>query len=94
MDIERKLSVIQEMRREQMRRERENHYPEYRRSVDLRTMGEEKKVNWLWSLQLRFLIAILLFLCFFIMEQKQIRIGEMGSFEITKYIERNILQEE
>ena len=90
MDIDRKLSVLQEMRREQMKIERENYYPLYRRGTEGRKSEFVKEEKWFSSFRLRLLIAILLFFCFFLMEQKELRIGEIGTMEILEYIEENI----
>ena len=90
MDIDSKLSVIQEMRREQIRRERESYYPEYRRMNVGKTIENPKESHWFLSLRLRLLVAIFLFFCFFLMEQKDIRIGEIGAVEIVEYIEKNM----
>ena len=89
MDINRKLNVIQEMRREQIRREREIYYPEYRRGIwDKKAEENEGKTLFL-HFRLRLLIAILLFFCFFMMEQRMIKIGEIGYMEIEQYIGEN-----
>ena len=53
MDIDSKLSVIQEMRREQIRRERESYYPEYRRMPERLRVENEKEGHWFLSFRLR-----------------------------------------
>ena len=90
MDIDRKLSVLQEMRREQMKIERENYYPPYRRGAEGSKSEFVKEEHWFSSFRLRLLIAILLFFSFFLMEQKEVKIGEVGTVEMVKYIEENI----
>ena len=94
MNIDSKYNVIQEMRREQMKRERENYYTEYRRGSERRNGGDWKEDNWFLSFRLRLLIAILLFFGFFLMEQKEVKIGNIGTLEIAEFIEGNILQKE
>jgi len=94
VDIDSKLSVIQEMRREQIRRERESYYPEYRRMPERLRVENEKEGHWFLSFRLRLLIAILLFFCFFLLEQKEIKIGGIGTVEITEYLGENISWED
>lgn len=106
MDIEHKLDLIQQIHREQEENERlinsnlkqrnynrENYTPgiyDYRGHG--RNFSEEQDLQGAWfaSFRLRLLLAVLLFLCLFTMDKKEIEIGGIGSVEIIDYIEKNM----
>ena len=106
MDIEQKLNVIQQLHREHEENEKymynnmrqkkynrglenygsytydsENYYTSWGENVQ--TLGGS-------SLRFRLLVAILLFLCFFVMDKKKIVYMEVGSNDIIRYISENI----
>lgn len=82
MDIEHKLDLIQQIHREQA-----YDYREERRSY---SEEQELQVSWFASFRFRLLVAVLLFLCFFVMEKKEIKYGGIGATEIVNYIDSNI----
>ncbi|MBR4983716.1 MAG: hypothetical protein IKY94_14320 [Lachnospiraceae bacterium] len=79
MDIERKLDLIQQMHREQAENER------YIYEKD--SLGKSSRFT---SFRFRLLVAMLLFLCFFIMDKKEIVYGKMDSSKIIEQIESNL----
>ena len=50
--------------------------------------------SWMASFLFRLLIAVLLFLCFFVMDKKEIVYKEIGSSKIVQYISENMDIEE
>lgn len=78
LDIEQKLDLIQQIHREQEKNERY-----YRKE-------SEGQVSWSASFRLRLLLAVLLFLCFFVMEKKQVEVGGICSSDIVDYIGSNM----
>ena len=50
---------------------------------------QKSKETWFVSFRFRLLIALLFFLCFFVMEKKEIVYKEIGSAEIVQYISEN-----
>ena len=52
--------------------------------------GNELQGTWFASFHLRLLLAMLLFLCFFVMEKKKIEIYGISYTEIVEYIDSNI----
>ena len=75
MDIEHKLNLIQQIHREQEKN-------------GFQTQEIQKK--WFHGFKFRFLIAVLLFLCFFVLDKKEIVYEEIGSAEIVEYISENM----
>lgn len=99
MNIEHKLDLIQQIHREQAENER-NFYRRYRyRESDYhdygvygRNLTEEKEGNsGIASFRLRLLIAVLLFLCFFLMDKKEVIFEGIGCSEIVECISSNFL---
>ena len=89
MDINHKLDLIQKLRKEQAVREQEcyRNYCRENRQVQPTLYDVNKgKIN---SFRLRFLLAILLFLCFFLLEQRNIKIWEIDADKIADYIGEN-----
>lgn len=86
MDINHKLNLIQELRREQNRRERDI-YKNYNRNIreDV-SIQEEYGTSIFSSFRLRLLTAIFLFLCFFIMDKNDVSVGNIGKQQILKCI--------
>lgn len=86
MNIENKLELIQQIHREQEK----NEYRGYGRGYS----EEEVQGSWFASFRLRLLLAVLLFLCFFIMEKRGIVVEGIGCMEIIEYIGSNITFED
>ena len=55
---------------------------------------DEYQMSWTISFRLRLIISVLLFLCFFIMDRKDIVNEGIGSVEIAEYIESNFVIED
>ena len=60
-----------------------DNFPKDLLRTDVQTLGGK-------SLRFRLLVAILLFLCFFVMDKKKIVYMEVGSNDIIRYISENI----
>ena len=97
MDIEQKLDLIQQIHREQAESERnfyrkynyrEPAYHEYRAYGENQIQDKEPVLS-IASFRLRLLLAVLLFLCFFIMEKKEIVFEGVGCPEIVECISSN-----
>ena len=86
MDIEHKLDLIQKIHREQEENER------YIYKKDFQETGVEASP--FSSFRFRLLVSILLFLCFFIMDKKEIVYGEINSSNIVNHINSNMRMEE
>ena len=80
MDIEHKLDLIQQIHREQAESER-NFYRKYNYREPVyhdygvygKSRSEEKEtISWIASFRLRLLLAVVLFICFFVMEKKEL----------------------
>ncbi len=80
MDIEQKLCLIRQMHREQ--EEQERYYGRDFRDREIKSSGFS-------SLRFRLLVSMLLFLCFFVMDKKDIVCGKIDSSKIIEYIECN-----
>ena len=94
MDINHKLDLIQELRREQSRRERVI-YRNYDRSFRGDSSLEEENLKSVFaSFRLRLLTAILLFLCFFLMDRKDVSFGEIGKQQIVECISGHIMTDD
>lgn len=87
MNIDHKFDLIQELRREQERRERSS----YGRYVREYQQEEENGNSFLASFRLRMLTAILLFFCFFLMDKKEISFNEIESQKIVECIGNHIV---
>ena len=99
MDIEDKLDLVQQIRREQTENERYFYNNLKGRKYDSYEYGnygryysgeEEQQGTWFASFRLRLLFAMLLFLCFFVMEKKEIAVEGIGCAEIVEYISSNM----
>ena len=94
MDIEQKLDLIQQIHREQAESER-NFYRKYnyRQSdyggYEKNQTVENDSISRIASFRLRLLLAAALFLCFFLMEKKEIVFEGIGCKEIIECISRN-----
>lgn len=86
LDIEHKLDLIQKIHREQEENER------YIYKKDFQETGVEASP--FSSFRFRLLVSILLFLCFFIMDKKEIVYGEINSSNIVNHISSNIIMED
>lgn len=62
------------------------HMYDYRDYDKKYLQNQEVQGKWLASFRIRFLIAILLFLCFYVMDKKEITYKEVGSNKIVEYI--------
>lgn len=51
--------------------------------------GKETQISWFASFRFRLLVAVLLFLCFFVMDKKEINYGGIDSIEIVESIDEN-----
>ena len=106
LNIEHKLDLVQQIHREQKENEKyiynnlkqrkynrgiynTDAYDYGRYEIDY-SGGQEGQVSWLASFRFRLLVAVLLFLCFFVMEKKGIKYGGIGSEEIVEYIDSNM----
>ena len=105
MDIEDKLNLIQQLHREQEENERNIYHNLRYRNYDRKwndfsvcddgyykrddSQNQEVQGSWIASFRLRLLLAVLLFLCFFVMEKKNIKYGEIGYQEVVEYIGSN-----
>lgn len=103
MDIEQKLTLIQQIHREQEENERyiynnlrkrdnyrgTNHFGEYSGNYVKDVYRHQSQRNWFSSFRFRLLVAALLFLCFLVMDKKNIAYREIGSREIVEYIGNN-----
>ena len=56
--------------------------------------GENETVSWVASFRLRLLLAVVLFMCFFVMEKKEIVFEGVGCTEIVECISNNFDVEE
>ena len=79
MDIEQKLDLIQQIHREQAESER-NFYRKYNHKepvyydygvYEIKQSEENERISWAVSFRLRLILAIVLFMCFFVMEKKE-----------------------
>lgn len=108
MDIEQKLSLIQQIHREQEENERyiydnlrrrsykqgteyfpvsyENYEKGYRKDFQ---KAEATRFGFA-SFRFRLVAAVLLFLCFLIMDKKEYSLGEITSAKILDYIDNNM----
>lgn len=103
MDIEQKLALIQQIHREQAENERyvynnlrrrkyncgTDYWDEYSGDYGKDVYKHQSQRNRFGSFRLRLLVAVLLFLCFFIMDKKDIAYREIGSREIVEYVGSN-----
>ena len=98
MDIEHKLDLIQQIRREEAESER-NLYRKYRYKESVyRDYGghgqkqseEKEQISRVASFRLRLLLAVALFLFFFVMEKKEIEVEGIGYKEIVEYVGKNM----
>lgn len=105
MDIEHKLDLIQQIHREQEENERYVYDNLRRRNYNKKAYDadtyifdynrmdscrQETQIFWLASFRFRLLVAVLLFLCFFVMDKKKITYKEIGSNKIVQYISENM----
>ena len=104
MDIEHKLELIQQIHREQEENERYVRQRNYHYGLDLRenysyesknSYGKEllktdKKISWYTSFCIRLLLAVLLFLSFFLVDKRGLVYHGIGSKEIVQYISKNM----
>ena len=97
MDIDHKLDLIQQIRREQAESERkfyckghykESVYDDYRWEGKKRT--EEEQIFRIASFRIRLLLAMAFFLLFFVMEKKGIEVEGIGCQEIVEYVGKNM----
>ena len=86
LDIEHKLELIQQIHREQEENER------YIYKKNFEETGF--RASWFASFRFRLLVSILLFLCFFVMDKKEIVYGEINSSNIVNHINDNMGMEE
>ena len=97
MDIEQKVDLIQQVHREQAESER-NFYRKYnwKGSVyhdsgvsEKYLFKENETASWVASFRLRLLLAVVFFMCFFVMEKKEIVLEGIGYTEIVESISSN-----
>ena len=82
MDIQQKLDIIQQIHREQAENERYFYQND--------SKEKENKISRLASFRFRLLVSVLLFLCFFVIDKKEITYGEIKASRIINHIESNI----
>ena len=95
MDIEQKMDLIQQIHREQMENER-NFYKKYNykeRDYSNNQTVENEPSSWVASFRLRLLLAVLLFLSFFVMDKKEIVFEGIGCIEIIECISSDFSME-
>ena len=99
MDIEQKLDLIQQIHREQAENERnlyrkyhyrESFYNDYGMSGNKQS-NEKEPISRIASFRLRLWLAIALFLCFFIMEKKDLVFEGIGCIEIIECISNDFI---
>lgn len=97
MDIEQKLDLIQQIHREQAENERYVYdnlkRKTYRQESDSPKDRECGISRWS-SFRFRLLVAVLLFLCFFVLDKKELVYGEVNSSKIMEQIENNMEMED
>lgn len=89
MDINHKLNLVQELRKEQERRERDIYRMDSGRSYGEFSTVQYMDENPFVSFRIRLVVAILLFLCFFLLDKTQMQVGEIDPVEIVEYIDGN-----
>ena len=99
MNLEGKLHLIQQIHRQQEANEKyvcsslkQKYYEKDYKFQDVYNwensyFEDHKKDNWFASFRLRILVSVILFLCFLIMDQKDLGYGDITSANIAKYIE-------
>ncbi len=87
MDIHGKMEVIRQIHKEQEENERALYY----RVSDWNHQPQrEGQGAWFSFFRIRFMLAVLLFLCLFVMEKKKIDIGGLTYMKISEYIENDM----
>ena len=89
MDIEDKLALIQELRRQQQYRERYAHERNYKYYGTKEEVEEEIPTSSFSSLRLRIVIALFLFVLVFFMDVNDFKIGEIDYTYIQDQISQN-----